>query len=47
MKKTWDVTYLQGVSRAELGQAELLEDLVVKDLLICLLYGSFVRKKSE
>ena len=25
MKETWDVTYLQEVGRAELGQAELLE----------------------
>ncbi len=34
MKETWDVTYLQGASRAELGQAELVEVLVVKDLLL-------------
>ena len=36
MKETWDVTYLQGVSRPELGQAELLEVLVVGDLLLFL-----------
>ena len=46
MKETWDVTYREWVSRAELGQAELLEVLVVKDLLYCLNW-SFVRRVSE
>ena len=34
MKETWDVTYREFVSRVELGQAELLETVVVVDLLL-------------